>query len=96
MAWPISPVSRLGEPDSRPLPNAIVVVQSATAGAEITRSRADAQGRFEIFLAPGTYQILALDPQPTWSMPGAGRPEMVTVPPGKFVDVLVYWDTGIR
>ena|SRR2546422_268558 len=96
VAWPISPVSRLGESDSRPLPHAIVMVQPVGGGAEIVRQLADAKGRFQIALASGSYQIIALAPHSDRTMPGAGRPEIVTVPSGKFVDVVVYYDTGIR
>ena len=93
MAWPISPVSRLGEPDSVPLPYSIVVVSPVGGEDEIVRQRTDAEGRFQIAIAPGTYKIISLPPR---TMPGGGKPEVVTVPAGKFVDVVVYYDTGIR
>jgi hypothetical protein len=93
---PISPVSRLGDPDSRPLPNAILVVEPAGGGGQITRHNADADGRFQIGLTPGTYQIVALAPQPTRTMPGGGKPTTVTVLPGHWVEVMLYYDTGIR
>ena len=39
-----------------PLAGAIITVQPANGGPEITRVRADLLGRFKIALAPGTYE----------------------------------------
>jgi hypothetical protein len=96
VAWPISPVSRPGESNTRPLAHAILTVQPAGSGEEVMRQRADAQGRFRIALAPGTYQIVALAPQPTHRGPGGGKPATVTVLAGQWVDIILYYDTGIR
>jgi hypothetical protein len=92
---PISPVVRPGVPDTRPLPSAIITVQPAGGGAEIARQQADANGRFQIALNPGTYLIVPLPPQPGAFFP-RGTSQTVTVPAGVFVNVTVQYDTGIR
>jgi hypothetical protein len=45
MAGPITPVSHPGVPNEKPLPGAIITVQPAGGGKEITRIRADQLGR---------------------------------------------------
>jgi hypothetical protein len=92
---PISPVERPGVPNTRPLPGAIITVQPAGGGAEIARQQADANGAFQIPLAPGSYLIVPLPPQPGAFFP-RGTPQAVTVPAGMFVNVTVQYDTGIR
>jgi hypothetical protein len=95
MAGPIFPVERPGIPNTRPLANAIITVQPDGGGAEIARQRTDANGRFEIPLAPGVYRIVPLPPDPTAILP-RGEPQTVTVRDGSFTDVVVNYDTGIR
>jgi len=95
MEGPISPVERPGVPNTRPLPYAIITVKPASGGAEIARQQANANGRFQIALPPGTYLIVPLPPQPGSFFP-RGMPQTVTVPPGVFVNLTVQYDTGIR
>jgi len=53
----------------RPLPDAIISIQPAGGGPELTRQQADAMGNFEIALAPGSYRIVPLAPQPAQLFP---------------------------
>jgi hypothetical protein len=92
---PTSPVVRPGVPNTRPLPYAIITVQPAGGGAEIARQQADANGRFQIALAPGTYLVVPLPPQPGAVLP-RGQSQTVTVPSGRFLDLVIQYDTGIR
>jgi hypothetical protein len=95
MAGPIFPVERPGVPNTRPLANAIITIQPDGGGAEIARQTTDANGRFEIPLAPGVYRIVPLPPDPTAALP-RGEPQSVTVRAGAFTEVTVNYDTGIR
>jgi hypothetical protein len=95
MAGPLSPVERPGVPNSAPLPFAIITVQPAGGGPEITRQQADGNGRFQIALSPGTYLIVPLPPQPGAVFP-RGQSQTVTVPPGQYVELVIQYDTGIR
>lgn len=73
---------------------ATVLVKTQDGSREVARFTSDSQGMFRIALEPGTY---LLDPQPKGSSPfPRGIPQTVTVPPGKFVEVTVHYDTGIR
>jgi hypothetical protein len=92
---PITPVERPGEPNTRPLPGAIITVQPAGGGPELARQQADATGAFQIALDPGTYTIVPLPPDPTQFLP-RGSPQEITVMPDQVVDVTVNYDTGIR
>jgi hypothetical protein len=95
MAGPIFPVERPGVPNTRPLANAIITVQPDGGGPEIARQLTDANGRFEIPLAPGVYRLVPLPPDPTAALP-RGEPQTVTVRAGAFTEVTVNYDTGIR
>jgi hypothetical protein len=95
MAGPIRPVEQPGVPNTAPLPFAIITVQPAGGGAEISRTVADSSGRFQIPIAPGTYLIVPLPPQPGAIYP-RGIPQTVAVQPGGFTEVVVQYDTGIR
>jgi hypothetical protein len=92
---PITPVERPGQPDTQPLPGAIITVQPAGGGPELARQQADAMGGFQIALDPGTYLIVPLPPQPGEFLP-RGMLQAVTVGPDQVIDVTVNYDTGIR
>src|SRR5207247_8521589 len=66
----------------------IFTVQPAGGGPEITRAIADQDGRFQIPIAPGTYLIVPLPPDPNAVLP-RGTPQTVVVKPGGFTDVTV-------
>jgi len=95
MAGPIFPLERPGIPNTAPLPYAIITVQPAGGGPEIARQQADASGRFQITLQPGSYLIVPLPPQPGAVLP-RGQSQPVTVPAGQFVDLVIHYDPGIR
>jgi hypothetical protein len=95
MAGPIFPVERPGVPNERPLPDAIITVQPEGGGAEIARQRTDKDGKFQIILPPGTYLLVPLAPDPNARLP-RGERQTVKVASGKFTEVVVRYDTGIR
>lgn len=92
---PLSPVAtpQMPLPDSQPLPGAIITVQPAGGGAEITRTITDDQGRFQISLAPGDYRIVPLY-DPTKIMQW-GTPQEVHVSPNQMLEITVDYDSGI-
>lgn len=92
---PISPVEREGEPNTKPLPGAIITVQPAGGGDEIARTTADSEGRFQLTLKPGTYLLVPLAPNPSAILP-RGETQTVTVRKKKLTTVVVNYDTGIR
>jgi uncharacterized delta-60 repeat protein len=95
LVGPISPVSRPGVPNMRPLPGAIISIVPANGGTEIARVVADSQGRFHIHLAPGRYKLIPLPPQPGEVYP-RGMPQIVTVLPGSaYTEVTVDYFSGI-
>jgi len=77
----------------RPVEGAVLVV-TTPAGVEVARTTSDAEGRFELSLAPGTYR---LEPQPVEGLMGTAAPIEFSVEPGTpAVYLLVGYDTGIR
>jgi hypothetical protein len=95
LVGPIAPVERPGEPNARPLPNAVITVQPDGGGAEIVRQRTDPQGHFRIVLPPGRYRVVPLPPQPNQTLP-RGEIQTVTVTANQFANITVHYDSGIR
>lgn len=91
---PINPVEQPGVPNKRPLPNALITVQT-TGGREVARARTDGEGRFEIRLSPGAYRVVPLPPDPQNILPRA-EPFAVTVRARQFTALVIDYDTGIR
>jgi hypothetical protein len=91
---PVVPVARPGEAGDRPYPEAVIVVRSA-GGKEVARVRVDRDGKFQIPLAPGTYTVSGQGPNPRSPLP-RGPESAVTVRVGRFTDVKMDFDSGIR
>lgn len=92
---PISPVSRPGQANDKPLAGATISIQPDGGGPEITRQTADASGNFRIMLPPGTYLLVPLPPQAGQTLP-RGTSQTVTVAPNQVLRVVVDYDSGIR
>jgi hypothetical protein len=60
----------------------------------IARSRSDFAGRFEIPLAPGSYTLVAVPPNP--GGPPFAPSIMFSVTEGEWTELTVQYDTGIR
>ena len=68
------------------------VVATDTASGEEFTATTDADGRFELNLAPGTYEVsIAVS-----SSPPSAEPQTVMVDSGAFAVVDLFVDTGIR
>lgn len=74
-------------------PVAGIVVQLTAPVGSTRETRTNTAGRFEVAVAPGEYVV-----QPVVDRGGVGfaKPLQVTVPEGRFVEVTLQVDTGIR
>ncbi|MBI2845004.1 MAG: hypothetical protein HYX86_00515 [Chloroflexi bacterium] len=72
---------------------ATIVVKTEDGSREITRFTSDTNGFFRVALPPGTY---LLDPLPGGEPFPFGKPQVVVVEPGKYIEMIIYYDTGIR
>jgi hypothetical protein len=91
---PTSPVLRtnMPKPDPAPFETALVVV-TAAEGREVARLKTGSDGRFRVSLPPGQYIVKA--PQENRRWPRAGEYE-ITVTVGKFSQITIYFDSGMR
>ncbi len=71
---------------------ATVVIKSKTDQKEVTRFVSDQDGNFTVKLPPGEY---ILDPQSPNVMP-RGIPQDVKEESGKYIEIVIQFDSGIR
>jgi hypothetical protein len=90
VAGPQCPVQVPGQP-CPPKPVSANVVVEDNAGHEVTAFVSDAQGRYRLALPPGDYVLVSGDPGPPFL-----KPVQVTVVAGRYVDLQLVLDTGIR
>jgi hypothetical protein len=91
LAGPQCPVEMAGSPcPDLPWEGTVVAIE-ADSGDRFTAST-DADGRFELSLAPGTYEV-TID---SASTPPTAEPQNVTVEEGSFAEIDLFVDTGIR
>ncbi len=91
---PICPVLQEGTSCPDQPYQATIAVWNAERTEKVRTFTTDEDGRFRIPLTPGEYYI---DPQP----PNPGAPptpiaQTVTVPPDRFVQITIEYDSGIR
>jgi hypothetical protein len=91
---PVYPLERPGVVNERPLPGATIIAQTLS-GQEVARARTDKAGYFKLDLAPGSYRIASLRPDPEDVRPSP-EPLMVTLNPGQILDVKIRFETFIR
>ncbi len=91
---PISPVEKEGEINENPYPNAVIFIMDDTGKRKIAETTSDQYGRFKVNLAPAAYQLLPQTPK-NHSFP-IGTPQRVTVEAGKFTEITISYDSGIR
>ncbi len=91
---PACPVVQEGTPCPDSPYQATIVVWNAERTKKLRTFTTDADGRFHVGLAPGRYY---LDPQPPDSGgPPTPEPQTVDVPAGRFLQLTVRYDSGIR
>ena len=91
---PTCPVLREGTPCRDQPYQATIAVWNAERTEKVRTFTTDEDGRFRLPLAPSVYYI---DPQPPMQgAPPIGIPQTVTVPPDRFVQITIEYDSGIR
>src|ERR1700737_3537601 len=92
-AGPTCPVERINPP-CPPHPLAAPTVVRDGTGAEVTRFRSGADGRFKVDLRPGTYTLVGL----TVGSSSLPRPIPTSAPvsQGTYTSVNIEYDSGIR
>jgi hypothetical protein len=91
LAGPQCPVETQASP-CPPVPyEGTVIATDVESGAEYTVDT-DADGRFELPLAPGPYEVSIVSE----TSPPFAKPQTVTVEPDSFTEITVSVDTGIR
>ncbi len=91
---PVCPVVREGTPCPDQPFQATIVVWNAERSQKAATFTTDEDGLFRVALAPGEYYI---DPQqPSPGAPPTPIPQTVTVPPDRFLQITVEYDSGIR
>lgn len=88
---PQCPVQTVANPCPDEPYQAWIPIRTA-AGTLVTRVRSGEDGRFRVGLRPGSY---VLDPESGDPFPVA-NPQAVEVDAGRYTDVLISFDTGIR
>ena len=91
---PACPVVREGSPCPDQPFQATIVFRNAERSEKVRTFTTDEDGRFRVALAPGEYYIEPQPPKP--GAPPTGMPQTVTVPPDRFVQITVEYDSGIR
>lgn len=91
LSGPQCPVEVQGSPCPDLPYEGTVVVTDSEGGEEFT-VETDAEGRFELSLDPGTYEV-SIDSE---TSPPFAKPQTVTVEAGVFTEIVVSVDTGIR
>lgn len=93
-AGPTCPVESVTQPcPPKPVPNRAVLIETS-GGSIVTQVTTDQQGRFEVNLAPGTYELKVV-PGIT-QYPIQRKPQEVTIVAGQTTQVKIELDTGIR
>ena len=88
---PIEPVCHVAVPCEAPFSADFAVEED---GRTVATFRSDAQGRFEVGLAPGTYLIVPSENAPIMSPRSQAKQVVVGV--DKSTNVRLEFDTGIR
>jgi len=90
---PMCPVVQQGQecPDQ---PYQAVLIIQTSAGRQVTRITTDAEGKFRLTLAPGTYILHPQTPQNS-PMPFA-TDQTFNVVKGHFTQITIVFDSGIR
>lgn len=88
---PICPVVQQGQecPDQ---PYQATLTVTDRNGVQITQFQTDQQGRFQVSLVPGEY---ILHPESSNGIPFAGD-QSIVVETGRYTQITVHYDSGIR
>ena len=92
---PMCPVERLDQPCPDKAVEAEIEIQGQDDQDNKLRIRSGKDGRFRIDLTPGKYTLTPISPNPG-APPRAPGPQSVTVESGKYTQVTIKYDSGIR
>jgi len=70
-----------------------VRVRDVQSGLDVGTVRSSSDGRFEVELDPGEYELQALDPADGSTV---GPPQLVSVAPDEMLETTLTFDTGVR
>jgi len=91
---PMCPVVQEGTPCPDQPYQATIVVWNADRTQKVRTFETGSDGRFRVPLTPGEYYV---DPQPPdTGGPPTPIPQTVTVPAGRFLQITIEYDSGIR
>jgi hypothetical protein len=94
MIGPTCPIEReAGTCPDEPLV-ATLIVQEQESGRTVLTLQSAADGQFRANLVPGDYLLVPVSPNP--GVPPEAEPVEVTVEPGRYTNVTVTYDSGIR
>lgn len=91
---PIQPVSRPGEANSKPYPDALITIKSFSDNKEVAKSTVQEDGSFVISLPAGVYILEATNP--TGSFLPYAQTMQIEVFADQYTDVTINFDSGIR
>ena len=91
---PTCPVLREGTPCRDQPYQATIAVWNAERTEKVRTFTTDEDGRFRLPLTPGAYYIAPQAPNP--GAPPTPITQTVTVPPDRFVQITIEYDSGIR
>lgn len=86
------------EQSERPCPDkpfaASIAVMLAADERPVLTVRSDQDGQFQVELPPATYRLAPQAPNP--GAPPYAEPQTVTVEEGKYMSIVIKYDSGIR
>lgn len=91
---PVSPVVTGTSGSTVPVAGAKVIISTSGQGHAIKETSTDAEGRYQMFVSPGTY-VVTLGPV-DGILSTRDLPATVTVTEGQLTTVNVMLDTGVR
>ena len=95
MIGPITPVESQGQTNEKPFAEATIIVKNAETNQEITRINVNSDGTFKQDLSPGKYILEPISSNSQGGLPYADKVN-VSVSDGKYTEVTIIFDSGIR
>ena len=92
---PMCPVERIDRPCPDKPFEASIEIQNQDNQDNHRRIRSGKDGRFRVDLTPGKYKLTPMAPNPG-APPRPPGPQSVTVESGKYTQVTIKYDSGIR